>query len=343
VPLPAFFGLAAAVAPPQVLRTAAVLACVGTIAAIPLSLVDNARQSYQEMHITNLFSTLSNIILFAGLLLAGRFFPTLPAFVAVTALFPLAARLLNAALLFIARPYLLEVSPDSGSWHLVKRLSVDGFSYVGAAGLANVLSYQWPIFYMVRIRPPVESGSFAVYLQMILLVLSFGVSLAQPLWSAVADADARSDFAWIRSMLRAARSVALIYGICGLLMFGLTMNLLIKLWLRQPIQVNPLACWLAGVYLLLAIWEYVHWPFLLGLGAMLPASGLVFLRAAVFAVLVPFAAGQGAAGVMALECASIIFITAWAHPRLLATLLDPSSIRIAVAGSSRKLAGCDLP
>ena len=322
LPLKILFGLAATTTSPQALRTAALLACIGTVAAVPLSVMDSARQAYQEMHISNLFGTLSNVILCAGLLLTAWFVPTLPAFVAVTALSPLAVRLLNAALLFVRRPYLLAVRRGCGSWLLVRRLAGDGFSYMGAAVFGNVLIYQWPVYYMARVRPPRDSSTFAVYLQLILLALSFGVSIAQPLWAAVADATARADCLWAAKVVRRARAAALAYGACGLLALGLKMHVLLRLWLHRPIHVQPVACWLAGAYLLLATWEYVHWSLSLGFGAMRPASHLVFLRAALFAAFVPFAAQYGQVGIMALLCASVILVTAWSFPRLLTRALS---------------------
>jgi O-antigen/teichoic acid export membrane protein len=321
LPLQTLFGLAAATAPQQALRAAALIACVGTIAAIPLSVMDSARQAYQEMHISNLFGTLSNVILCVGLLLTAWFAPTLPAFVAVTALSPLAVRLLNATLLFVRRPYLLALHRGCGSWPLVRRLAGDGLSYMGAAAIASVLVYQWPVYYMARVRPPLESSTFAVYLQLILLALSFGTSIAQPLWAAVADATARADRLWVARVVRRARAAALVYGVCGLLALGLMMNVLLKLWLHRPIYVQPAARWLAGAYLLLATWEYVHWPLALGLGAMRAASGMVFLRAVAFAASVPLVISHGAVGLMVSLCASVIAITAWYYPLLLARTL----------------------
>jgi O-antigen/teichoic acid export membrane protein len=327
LPLKTLFGLAATTTPPQALRAAALLACIGTVAAVPLSVIDSARQAYQEMHISNLFGMLTNAILCVGLLLTAWFVPTLPAFVAVTALSPLAVRLLNAALLFVHRPYLLTVGWGRGSWLLVRRLAGDGLSYMGAAAIANVLVYQWPVYYIARVRPPLESSTFAVYLQLILLALSFGVSLAQPLWPAVADAAARADRGWVIRAVQRARAASLAYGACGLLALGLMTNVLLRLWLHRPIHVKPVDCWLAGAYLLLATWEYVHWPLTLGLGAMRSASHLVFLRAASFAAFVPFAARYGQVGIMALLCASVILITAWSYPRLLARALDRFQVK----------------
>jgi O-antigen/teichoic acid export membrane protein len=321
MPLGTLFGLAARTTPPQPLRIAVLLACVGTIGAVPLSVIDSARQAYQEMHVSNLFGTLANAVLCVGLLLTAWWAPTLPVFVAVTALSPLAVRLLNAVMLFARRPYLLAPRLGSGSWPLVRSLAADGLSYMGAAALANVLIYQWPVYYMARVRPPLESSTFAVSLQLILLALSLGISLVQPLWPAVADAVARADHAWIIRTIQRARAASLAYGACGLLAFGFMMNLILRLWLHRPIHLSPAICWLAGTYLLLAAWEYVYWPLALGLGAMRPASHLVFLRAAILAAFVPLAARYGQVGITVLLCASVIFVTAWIYPLLLTRAL----------------------
>jgi O-antigen/teichoic acid export membrane protein len=318
LPLRTLFGVAATTTAPQALRAGAILACIGTIAAIPLSVIDSARQAYQEMHISNMFGLLTNTLLCTGLLLTAWLRPTLPAFVAVTALSPLATRLVNAVLLFLRRPYLLPTRQVAGSWRLVRRLAGDGFSYMGAAAIANVLLYQWPVYYMARVRPPLESSAFAVYFQLILLVLSFGMSIAQPLWPAVADAAAREDWGWIAIVLSRARIAALVCGVLELFALGFLMNMFLRLWLHRPIHIEPLAAWAAGAYLLLATWEYVHWPLALGLGAMRAASGLTFWRAAAFAASVPLAISHGTVGLMVALCTSVLAISAWIYPLLLA-------------------------
>jgi O-antigen/teichoic acid export membrane protein len=317
----ALLGLAAAAVSPQTLQIAAVLACIGTIGAAPMSVMDSARQAYQEMHISNLFGTLTNAILCIGLLLTAWFRPSLPMFVAVTALSPLLVRMLNAACLLIRRPYLLAALRGWGSWPLVRLLARDGISYMGAAAFANMLVYEWPVYYIARVRPPLESSTFAVCVDLLLLVLSFGISLAQPLWPAVADAAARRDRSWITKVIRQARFASLVYGFGGLCVFGFGMSTVLRLWLHRPIVITSLVSWLAGAYLLLAIWEYVHWPLALGLGAIRAASNLVFLRCAVFAALVPVVARYGQTGVMVLLCASVAFITAWRYPLLLSRSL----------------------
>jgi O-antigen/teichoic acid export membrane protein len=316
LPLPTLFGLAATATPGPTLRAAAVLACIGTVVAIPLMVVDSVRQAYQELHVNNLLSAASNAVLCLGLLLTSWLKPTLPAFVAVAAFAPLAVRVLNVALLFHRRPYLLTIR-QRFSWSQAKWLARDGLSYMSAAAIASVLLYQWPVYYMTRVRAPLESSSFAVFLQLILFTLYLGASLALPLWGAIADAFARSDYAWITKVVRRAREAALAYGIGGLVVFGLKANFVLSLWLHRPFHADRELCWLGGSYILLAMWENVHWPMALGLGAMRAASGAVFWRAAAFAVSVPFVMSKGDTGLMVALCASVIAITAWYIPVLL--------------------------
>jgi O-antigen/teichoic acid export membrane protein len=188
---------------------------------------------------------------------------------------------------------------------------------MGAAALANVFIYQWPVYYIARVRPTDESSTFAVLIDLVLLAMSFGVSLSQPLWAAIADAAARGDREWIRRVIVKARGSALTYGAACMLTFGLGANQILNLWLRRSLRVPPDVCWFAGIYLLLAVWEYVHWPLMLGLGAMRRASNLVFLRAVVAAGLTALGGRTGSRTVMATLCISIVLTSAWLYPRFL--------------------------
>jgi O-antigen/teichoic acid export membrane protein len=320
LPLRTVFGLAATATPERALRAAAVLACIGTVVAIPLSVVESVRQAYQELHVNNLLNALSNAIVCLGLLLAAWLQPTLPAFVAVTVFGPQVVRVLNAALLLHRRPYLLAMH-QGVSWSHSRRLARDGLSYIGAAAIASVLLYQWPVYYMARTRAPLESSRFAVFLQLILFTLYVGTGLALPLWGAIADAVARADYPWVTKLMRRARVAALAYGICGLVVFGLTANLVLGLWLRRPFYADRRLCWLGGFYILLAMWENVHWPMALGLGAMRAASGAVFWRAVAFAASVPLVISHGDVWLMVALCTSVIATTAWYYPVLLARTL----------------------
>ena len=317
LPLPTLFGLAATGTSRHALRTAAVLACIGTGVALPLTVAESVRQAYQELHVNNLLNALANAILCSGLLLVSCLSPTLPAFVAVTVFALLPVRILNAALLFRRRPYLLAMR-GSASWSQARRLVADGLSYIGASGIGNILVYQWPVYFVARVRSPLESSRFAVFFQLIVFAVAFGASFALPLWGANADAVARADYAWIRKVVRRARAAALVYGVSGFLGFGLAANSVLRFWLHRPFYVDAKLCWLGGFYVLLAMWENVHWPLALGLGAMRAASGAVFWRTVAFAASVPLVISRGEVGLMASLCTSVIAISAWYFPVLLA-------------------------
>lgn len=326
LPLQTLFGLAATAAPGPALRTAVLLAAVGTVAAVPLSAVESVRQAYQELHVNNVLNTLSNALLCLGLVIVSRLKPSLPAFVAVVVFVPLAIRILNAILLFRGRPYLLVLRPKV-QWSHARSLISDGLSYMGAAAVAGVLVYQWPIYYMGRVRPPAETSSFAVFTQLLLLTLSLATNLALPLWGAIADACARRDYRWVTTLVLRARVCAVAYGLSGVLVFGLGLNFILRIWLHKSFAADERFCWLAGTYVLLATWETVHWPIALGLGAIRVASAALFWRTVAFAVSVPLVISYGATGLVAALCVSVAAATLWYYP----LLLERTSTRLQLA------------
>lgn len=323
LPLPMLFGLAASATPGTALRTAAIIAGIATLIALPISAIESVRQAYQEVHVNNLFGALSNTILLGGFLLTSWLTPTLPAFVAVVAFAPPAVRIVNAALLFHGRPYLLSMHRGF-CWNWIRRLTGDGASYVGATTAGAALLYHWPVYLMARVRPPLESSTFAMLVQLIVLALSFAMGFAQPLWGATADAVARSDRKWVEIAIRRGRISSLAYAVCVLLVFGLLGSSVLTIWLHTPLYIDGRVCWVAGAYVLLAMWEFIHWPFTLGLGALRVASGAQLCRSAVFGAAVPFVVVHGALGLMVALCASVIFTTAWYYPLLLARSLERS-------------------
>jgi O-antigen/teichoic acid export membrane protein len=317
LPLPTLFGLAASATPGWELRTATIIAGMGTLTTLPLSAIESLRQAYQEVHLNNLFGAFANALICLGLLIVSWLSPTLPAFVAIVALGPPAVRVLNAALFFNSRRYLAPIH-RSLCWRWTRQLAKDGSSYIGASTIGAALLYHWPVYLVARVRPPLESSTFAVFTQLIVLVLSFGMGFAQPLWGATADAVARSDRQWVDTAIRRARIVSLAYGISALMVFGLAANSILTLWLHRPFYLSREVWWLAGAYVLLAMWEFIHWPFTLGMGALRAVSEAQLGRSVLFAASVPLAILYGDLGLITALCASVIFTTAWYYPLLLA-------------------------
>lgn len=313
-PLPALFGQASKVVSASALRGAALLACVGTLAAVPLSVVRNARQSYQELHISYAVATLFNTMMFVGILLVSSFSPTLISFVAVRVLIPVLGQAADAAILLHRRPYLLDALRFFALAR-AKAIVRDGVYFMGATS-TNTLLYQWSTYLMTRTRPPAESARFAVCMQVVLLALSFLAGLAQPLWGATADACAVRDHAWVRAAIARVQVATVAYGIAAALGFGLLLNFVVSAWLRMPMTFQAPERWLAGLYVLFAGWEYGHWTLCLGQGRMKPASLAIFTRAVAFSIVAPFVAPFATQGLLCALCASTLLCTSWYYPHL---------------------------
>jgi O-antigen/teichoic acid export membrane protein len=319
LPLPSLFGQAAKTVSAPMLRAAALLACACTLAALPLSVCGNARQAYQELHVTNAIGTICNSVMFVGMLLVAWLSPTLISFVAVRSLVPVVGQMADSWLLLCRRPYLIHVL-QSFSLARAKGIAGDGVFFVAATS-TNMLLYQWPIFLMTRMRQPLESSRFAICIQIILLALSFLIGLMQPLWGATAEASVSGDHAWLKAAIIRVQIATVAYGVAAALGFGLLLNFAVSVWLRKPVSFHPAERWLAGAYVLLGGWEYGQWILALGLGRMKPASLAMLARAVLFCSIAPLAMGFGTQGLLCALCASVVFCTSWYYPRLISGAL----------------------
>jgi len=298
------------------LRAAALIAVSATLATIPLSAVSFLRQAYQEMHISNLIGAASNALVCLALFLVVTRSTMVAAFVAVFVLIPLGSNVFNLGLLLSQRRFLLR-REGRKVFHGSRQLLSDGVRFLGAA-FANVLVFQWPVYWIARTLPASTSSLFAVCVQATVLPLGFVFGFLQPLWPSTADALARADHRWLNIQMRRARAVSVLAGSFAFLIFFLFGEELIHLWLRKPVKLTRSVCGLMGAYILLAIWEYFHFIIAMGLGRLRQATSAIFQRSLAFALAVPLLAMSG--GVEALwlgMCCSILFWTAWRLPRLL--------------------------
>lgn len=315
LPLSILFGKVAAIGSWN-LRVAALIAVSATLATIPLSAVGFLRQAYQELHLSNLIAAASNVLLCIVLLVAATRSTVVAVFVAVFVLIPLIAQGANFGWLLAQRPFLLR-SEGRRAWKDSRHLLGDGIRFLGAS-FANVLVYQWPVYWIARSLPASSSSLFAICIQATILPLGFVFGFLQPMWSATADALARADHHWLDSQVRRGRFAVVVVGGCAFLMTFFFGEKLIHLWLRKPITLDWTVRGFMGAYILLALWEYFHFTMALGFGRLREATAAIFQRSIAFAVAVPLLTTMG--GVRALWCGlccSILFWTAWRLPRLL--------------------------
>ena len=267
------------------LRIAALIAVSATLAAIPLSAVGFLRQAYQEMHLSNLIGAASNVLLCIALLVAATRSTMVAVFVAVFVLIPLIAQGVNFGCLFAQRPFLLR-SEGRRAWKDSRHLLADGIRFLGAS-FANMLVYQWPVYWIARSLPASSSSWFAICIQVVVLPVGFVFGLLLPLWSSTADALARADHHWINNQIRRGRSVIVSLAVCTFLIMLFFGERLIHLWLRKPVTLDWPVRGLMGAYMLLAMWEHFHFVIALGLGRLREATTAMFQRSICFAIAVP--------------------------------------------------------
>lgn len=302
------------------LRAALIISVAATTAMLPLSGLEILRQAYQESYITALFTTTANLALCGALITASVYAHSLWVFVLLFVGVPLCARLANALLLVVTRPYLFATRvPFDRS--LTVSLLKDGIRYVGS-NMANILVYQWPVYWLARIASAEESSRFAICVQLVLLPISSTLTVIQPLWGSVADSIARNDRLWIWRQLRRARVLTIYFGlgiICLYTGFG---DLIVKTWLRRELAMAMSVKLAMGLCIAATVWEYLHFTFCLGVGELRRAAVIVLQRSLIYALAVPglWAMGHETA-LWAGAFVSVVGWSAWRLCRILAERL----------------------
>lgn len=298
------------------LHAAILIAFTAALASVPLSTIDVLRQAFQQVHISNLFGAASNVAVCLALLVAAHDSRALMVFIAAFTLPPLAFKIGGWGYLLARKRYLLRM-PHGFPRRESRRLLGDGLRYV-LASFTFVLIYQWPVYWIARTLPARESAPFAISMQIVLLSLSFALGFLRPLWSSTADAHARGDHAWLERQIKKGRRAIVLAGVGVLAAMLLVGQLMVRIWIRQPITLGWETRGLIGAVILLSIWEQFYFLLMMGLGQLRQVSIAIFQRAFVFALVVPLLATLG--GPRALLCGiccSILSWTAWRLPRLL--------------------------
>ena len=313
-PLRTLFGRVGASGYPE-LRTAVVIAAIATLTAVPFSAVMFLRQAYQEMHISNLVSAVTNGLLCIGLLLAARRSNSVAVFVALFVLMPLIGQAINLTWLFCQRKFLLR-GISRKSLRESRHLLGDGVRFV-AADFAGMLLYQWPVYWIARTEFAATSSWFAICMQATVLQLVFGIGFMMPIWPSTADAVARRDYDWLHNTIRKGRIVITTVGIGAFLAMLFLGQRMIDLWLRKPLRLEWPVRGLMGLYVLLALWEFYHLMLAYGFGHLREAASAVFFRSVAFALALPLLMRLGGVPLLWCGLCCSALWTAWRLPRLI--------------------------
>lgn len=323
LPMSWILGSAGSHLPTSQLRGATAIAAMCFFVSMPLTLFESLRQAYQETHVVNAFGIIANLLTCVGLVFASSRNSSIVVFVSILGILPVMCRLANAAHLLAARPYLIV--PAKG-WTARQSMEMarNGLKYVSSS-LSYFLIYQWPLYWTARHASPDAASVFAISLQLGMLAISFGVGFVQPIWSSVADAKAKGDWAWIGRCVMYSRCACACFGLSIMIAFVPFGNELTRLWLRRTVVITLEARISIALYIVLAIWENLHYITSLGLGHLGTASTAVFKRCLVFAILLPpvFLFG-GTLMIWVSLCTSIIAWTGWKLPNIVSRSIADS-------------------
>jgi O-antigen/teichoic acid export membrane protein len=280
---------------------------------VVLSLAESAHAGYQRQYVNNLLTMAGNLVTLAALLLAVRWYPSIPVMVLAMFLPAAVGRVANLLILLRGRPHLRP------AWGLADKGLLLGLLTMGAAfGVTQVGSFfyqQFPTFYVGRESSLTEAAYFATMMLVIAISGNFLIMFTQPLMPALRDAVARRDDAWIRSTHRLVLMRLVPYISVAALVIALAGSFLVSSLTRQPVHFDPLTQGLWALFFWIVAWEHINYSFLVGMGRLWPAALLYtlgsFLMLALALLLVP---RYGILGAFAAMCVGPLVCTVLSFP-----------------------------
>lgn len=176
-----------------------------------------AQAGLQELYINNIFVGIGTFAAAAALLVVAAGAPSARNFL-LAVYGPVAAAQLANSLYFIFRHrYLLESRPRP-SWAVARPLMGDGLLFAVPQTIGPMVLREAPKLVLFQLGLASVTASYAVLIQMLLLISGVVFMFTQPLLPALIDAQARGDQRWISATRR--RGLRLLVGFVVLFMAG---------------------------------------------------------------------------------------------------------------------------
>jgi len=284
------------------------------ILRLMLSLVEAARQGYQEQYITNVSMAGSTALSIVLLFVVAYYWPTIVGMtVAIYGPIVLAQLLNGIHLVGFSRPFLVPRFSHFDS--VLNRIII-------ATGLAflivqvSVFVVQELILLLVGWElGPESAATVSVMLRMLLLSSGVVTMVTVPLWPAITDAVARSDIDWVRSTYKKLTLFSIFYSVVIGVVIAIFGNTIVRFWIGPEVSPSGPLQGLIGLYFVIVIWSHVNLMTLVGLGWLWSPAVVMLIESV---VMIPLALWfmdfMGSAGAAAALCLSNICFSVWLLP-----------------------------
>jgi O-antigen/teichoic acid export membrane protein len=275
------------------------------------------RAGYQQMHVSNMLSTVANILSLGMLLLLWRR-ETVIAWFVVAVYFPLTVlMLMDLARQFHERRYLFPppapASRDLREGGLSGLLQTSGVAWI--AQLHGFLVAHASVLMVSHAAGTDETAAFGTLMRGALLVYAVVGLYVWPMVPALSDAIARKEWVWARRSWLRSVWATLAIAVPSALALGVMGPWIVRVWLGAEVPVPPLMAAGMGLFLLGFNLNFLGFNTCLALGATRWLAWTYLAEAALFVLLsILLAPLLGATGIALALGLSSVAINFWIMP-----------------------------
>lgn len=151
--------------------------------------------------------------------------------------------------------------------------------------ITAIIVFSTSSFFIAQLYGPGEVVVYNIafkYFQLPMMIFSI---IMNPVWSAVTDAYAKSDFTWLSKTLKQLNIISLIFSI-GIIVMILLSNWVFKMWVGEKVQV-PISLSIAlAFYTIMQIFVAPYSNFINGFGKIKLTMNLTFIGVSAYLILI---------------------------------------------------------
>jgi len=233
-------------------RDAVVVAVVLFCLSVPVSLVERARLSFQESHITSWFMVGSGLISVALLAVATHYRAPLPVLLAVVQGPPFLCALANGWILLRRQRPWLKPAWNEFRWEYGSLMLRTGSVFL-ALNLLQTANFQLDSFIIGKLLGQSSVSKFSYHQRPFAIIQSIQLLCIVPLWPAYAEAITLGEFQWVRRLLVSSLGISCVVGMFSAALLLPTGGWLIPMWVGKPVAVSVPLLWALSTWNVLAV------------------------------------------------------------------------------------------